>query len=81
LWCDPANAAASPLAAGGVLDCVVKVSERLRCITVDRLPAGFMNRLLPEQHELIAQLLLVPMGSSRWKGPVIPRKRIEAAKR
>ena len=81
VWCDQANAEWSPLALAGVLDCLVVVSRRQRCIAVHRLPPTILNRLLPEQHELIDQLLMVPMGSTRWKGPSIDPARIQAADR
>lgn len=57
---------------------VVAVGNRLRVVAVERLPAAFMNRLLREQIELMEQLLMVPMGSSRWGGRSVEIARIEA---
>ena len=44
-------------------------TSRRRYIIVNKLPASFMRRLLPEQREMIEELLAVPMGSTRWAGP------------
>ena len=43
-------------------------TSKLRFIDIDKLPASFLPRLLPEQREMIEQLLAVPMGSTRWGG-------------
>jgi len=47
-------------------------TSKLRFINIDRLPSGFLRLLLPEQREMIEQLLAVPMGSTRWGGRRMP---------
>lgn len=47
---------------------------KLRFINTRKLPARFLKSLLPEQREMIEQLLAVPMGSTRWGGRRIPAK-------
>ena len=47
-------------------------TSKLRFIDIDKLPQEFLRQLLPEQHEMIEQLLAVPMGSTRWGGRSTP---------
>ena len=47
---------------------LIVLSSKLRCIDADKLPTAFLKRLLPEQLEMIEQLLAVPMGTTRWGG-------------
>ena len=58
---------------------MVTLSRNARVIAVDKLPKSFFDRLVAEQHELIEQLLMVPMGSSRWGGSAYDLARVEAA--
>lgn len=60
---------------------LVTVTSRLRCIAVERLPREFMDRLSPSQLELIEQILMVEMGTTRWGGPTIDQGRVDAAER
>jgi len=46
--------------------------KELRFIDTGKLPDSFLQRLLPEQCEMIEQLLAVPMGSTRWSGRRMP---------
>jgi len=50
-------------------------TSKLRFIDVDKLPQEFLRLLLPEQREMIEQLLAVPMGSTRWAGRRMPLMR------
>ena len=45
-----------------------RATSKLRFIDVDKLPESFLRQLLPEQREMIDQLLAVPMGSTQWGG-------------
>jgi hypothetical protein len=63
----PLDGEDSPLVVIGDRD-----TSKLRFIDVDKLPVKFVASLLPEQREMIEQLLLVPMGSTRWGGRVAP---------
>lgn len=60
-------------------DELVTITARLRCIAVDRLPASVTDRMTQAQHELMNQMLMVEMGSTRWGGPHIDNARIRAA--
>jgi hypothetical protein len=69
----------SPLATDGKASPLIVISQRNRFVAVDRLSEAFLQRLTPSQHELMDQMLLVPMGSTRWSGPSIDNARIEDA--
>jgi hypothetical protein len=72
---------AAPFPTEGPNNPLVTVTSRLRCIAVERLPRAFMDRLSPSQLELIEQILMVDMGSTRWGGPSIDPARIAAVER
>jgi integrase len=59
----PLDGEDSPLLVVGDRD-----TSKLRFIDADKLPMQFLASLLPEQREMIEQLLTVPMGSTRWGG-------------
>jgi hypothetical protein len=54
-------------------------TSKLRFIDIDKLPNSFLRQLLPEQREMIEQLLAVPMGSTRWGGRRLPETNRHAA--
>jgi hypothetical protein len=54
-------------------------TSKLRFINIDKLPDNFLRLLLPEQREMIEQLLAVPIGSTRWGGRRLPNDKPRAA--
>ena len=47
---------------------VVVQGARLRFLDVDKLPDYFLMSLLPEQREMLEEMLRIPMGETGWGG-------------
>lgn len=58
----------APFPLAGPESVLEQEGAKLRFFDIDRLPATFVARLLPEQRELLEQMLGVPMGSTPWGG-------------